>query len=304
MIIAVYSGNALERKLENNIAREVCLTVREKHKSATCTWYIFFNKFALSWETQVPWKTAFVTFSVSGVNYQTVGGAFPAEGEQGKKAAEFVQWSLCGELFMRPPVVLKLALLEYFFRFSLFRIMSTAQLWLVCLELRKRNSTWSSSWFLNTPARSCRCSQGRLIPVVWPTGALPQSVLSRSTANMCFVVACWSLKEFLLDKCQKHLIWCWRRTSGHDAETALFAINWKRSTTEEKTLSPKQLSVAIILLKYCLKMLCQTAKKTKNKLKQTVQQDVFPLCPSIWSSRLLCPTWSPFCSSHVFKEGC
>lgn len=58
---------------------------KENRKRAACTNRSSLNKFTLSLETQVPWKTTFVTFSVLGIVYQALkaftltAGAFLAE---------------------------------------------------------------------------------------------------------------------------------------------------------------------------------------------------------------------------------
>lgn len=104
MIIAVNSGYAQDKIMENIFAQQVFVTVREKTEVRHALDFVSIN-FALSWETQVPWKTICdllfleVTFRLR--------GAFPTEGERSEDSCSLFSRH-CHELFVRP-VLLKLA---------------------------------------------------------------------------------------------------------------------------------------------------------------------------------------------------
>lgn len=117
-----------EREMENISAhgpkKYTCQKKKHTHKSASCTWFCL-NKFTLSWETRVPRKTTFVTFSVLGIVYQTpkgfitltAAGAFPAERRGSVRICvfHFVDHLLFSDLFCDLHSNWNSAILEYSF---------------------------------------------------------------------------------------------------------------------------------------------------------------------------------------------
>lgn len=87
------------RQMEN--IKEVYLTVRKKTRSALDRFCL--NKFTHSWETQVPRKTTFVTFSVLGIVYQTSWQWKPSQrkGDRGRNVALYCVFMLFNDIFVR-----------------------------------------------------------------------------------------------------------------------------------------------------------------------------------------------------------
>lgn len=148
------------------------IPVRKKTQSATCTWFCL-NKFTLSWETQVPRKTTFVTFSVLGIVYQTLKALSLWQQEPSQQKGEevwesrevspsvlcfhFVDHHLLNDIFVKSFSCdlhsnWNLAILEYFFSGSVCKGKSRVTvflqicglflgcLWPVCLEVWLRTS--------------------------------------------------------------------------------------------------------------------------------------------------------------------
>lgn len=123
----VYSGYLEREKWRTSVLmglRSIPVRKKKTHKSASCTWFCL-NKFTLSWETRVPRKTTFVTFSVLGIVYQTpkgfitltAAGAFPAERRGSVRICvfHFVDHLLFNDLFCDLHSNWNSAILEYSF---------------------------------------------------------------------------------------------------------------------------------------------------------------------------------------------
>lgn len=220
------------------------------------------NKFTLSWETRVPRKTTFVTFSVLGVVYQTLRALslWQQESSQQKKERKcenqwevslsvlcfhFVdhhlfEWPLCEELHSR----WNLAILEYFSRCISSDVWLQMVLRPPALSLSKLCQNHRGRLHLSAEAQ--RRSKAPVFSVIWLQQHTEYCFSMCSSSRRSRVHLCSCLLFFHRsseeDLCARarlrtRLILCRRRGWDGDTASALFALKWKGNTTEENRLT-------------------------------------------------------------------